>query len=120
MSQQLERLRGRLAEIESSIDDDPLTRNPRSHRLVGSIEQELAHVGDHIGIDGIRVSHTGLETDVRRHHGRSRRRSHVDVLWVAEAGDVVADDGTCGEALLRHAGPPGVDRDRCVKPGGQG
>ena len=43
-------------------------------------------------------------------------RGHADVVGVAEAADVVADDRTDLAGGVEHARPPGVARDRRVEP----
>ena len=64
-----ERLLGRLAQIESGVEDDALGRDTGPLGACGPIEQERAHLGDDVVVVRVGVGHAGGEPDVRGDHG---------------------------------------------------
>ena len=56
-----------------------------------------------------------LQADVGGHHRRAVLRRDAEVVGIAEAADVVADDRTGLARLVEHRGPPGVARDGDVE-----
>ena len=116
-AEEFERLRRRLAEVESHVEKHSCPRDPGHEGHLEAVGEEVLDCRDDVvgGVVGIGVVDAGSQADVGRDDRRAAARRRRQVLRVGEAADVVAEDRPGPVRRVGDRGAPGVDRDRDVE-----
>ena len=91
--------------------------SPTASARRGAFEEERGDVGDEVVVARFGVGTRGCSRMCVATTVASCFGGDPQVVGIAEAGDVVADDRAGGARGVEHRRPPGVDRDRHVETG---
>ena len=86
--------------------------SPTASARRGPLEQERGDVGDEVVVVRLGVGHAGPQPDVGGDDRRVVLRRDREVVGIAEAADVVADDRARRARGVEHRRAPRVDRER--------
>ena len=101
-----------LAETETGVDDQALTRNAGRDTGLDPLMQEIAHLAGHIGVDRMVLHAARLALHVHETHRNLQRGRGFDRTRLAQRAHVVDEAGTGRDRGTHHFRLGGVDGDR--------
>ena len=112
LREQLQVVRGVLAEAEARIDDDALLRNAGHFGGEDALGQETVHLAHHIVVLRCGLHRTRFALHVHQHDGDAECGGGIERAFAAQAVDIVDHPGARLHGRAHHLGLGGVDADR--------